>query len=255
MKMKDTIFNRLTVATDGEIELIWKDLRIGWFREERKAPSGDRQADVDYLSRRYRSAAGNTLLKPFRLGKKRAHKLPYKRILIDVADKLKPGWKWTAYKLKDSASQKEIEDCIVKFATARVNAKLSKIKEKLDKLEPKKREEAAKKMEEKLTRLGIPSLAATQVSSVILGGALGAAVASPVAVAVFYSGFFSGIWAAVFGASSTALAQAASGVGLITAAPFIIVSISGPAYRKTIPATLRLIGIRKRIEDEAALEE
>ena len=70
---------------------------------------------VDLCDKKLRAAGGSTSANVVR--RMRGKHLPYKRLLIDVADKLSPGvtpLSWTPYRLGDNHSEEEIEDYILK---------------------------------------------------------------------------------------------------------------------------------------------
>ena len=120
-------------------------------------------------------------------------------------------------------------------------------------LSEKDRLEKKIKIEEELKRKGVDQAAISSIGTAIASGTVGTTLASSVAVSIFYSTFFSSISAMLFGPSLATLLVAGSGVTAVVAAPLLIVSLGNPAYRKTIPATLEFIWIRKRLEAEAKL--
>src|SRR6266404_7232184 len=111
MPKNDTIFRRLKKATPVEIEEICKSLRL-------KVP-----ATADEISKGYRRAAGHELPNIFR----EAHELPYRRILVDVADKLKPGLMWSDFTMTSRHPNMKIEDSILEFIAKRVDEELARI--------------------------------------------------------------------------------------------------------------------------------
>src|SRR5690348_16918730 len=66
---------------------------------------------IEGLSKEIRCAAGHFINNLFR----GPHDFRYKQMLIDVADKLAPGWtflSWTGYKLNDDHSELEVEETV-----------------------------------------------------------------------------------------------------------------------------------------------
>jgi len=226
----DLIFKRLKMANEAELMGICMALRIQYY------PS----MLLDLISKKYRRAAGHSLMNPTRS----AHALPYKRILIDVADKLKPGLLWTKYKMDDNFSEIDIEEKIIEFANIRLENELKK-------LSPAERERASEILEQKLKDLGVNQAAINATVTAFTSGSIGVALATPAAMSVFYT---SGqvLVAALFGVAvvptTFQLILTGTGVGAAFALPMAAVTLAGPAYRKIIPVTMRLIAIRKRNE-------
>jgi|JI10StandDraft_1071094.scaffolds.fasta_scaffold37295_3 uncharacterized protein YaaW (UPF0174 family) len=230
MPKNDTIFKRLALATEIEKGKI------------REAFQLHKNAEDNTISEVYRAAAGHTMISPFR----DKHALPYKQILIDVADKLKPGLGWTDFKIDDRHTEENIEDQIEEYLRIIIDKKLMSLSEK-------ERQEKKKKIEEELKRKGVDQATISSIGTAIASGSVGATLASSVAVSIFYSTFLSSISALLFGPSLITLLASGAGVTAVVAAPLLIVSLGNPAYRKTIPATLEFIWIRKRLEAEAKL--
>ncbi|WP_290891390.1 hypothetical protein [Arenimonas sp.] len=114
MPYNDRLFQLLQALDDAELESIWVSaLRCKPDDQEFQVVSHEMK--VALVSAEWRAVHGHTLRN---LGR-RDHQLPWKRILIDVADKLNPGWKWTPYKMDDSAQEEDIERKILEFFDAR----------------------------------------------------------------------------------------------------------------------------------------
>jgi len=230
MYKNDTIFERLKMATHEELMGICMDLKMTY------NPS----VSLDEISKAYRAAAGHTILNFTRP----AHALPYKRILIDVADKLKMGMFWTKYKMDDDHTEVDIEEQIIKFGNQRFEKAYKKMS--LD-----EREKARQLLEKEMRNLGTSQATMNTIVTAFTSGSIGTALAAPAAMSAFYSSSHF-IAAAIFGTTivptTTQLILSGTGVGLAVAAPMLAVTLGGPAYRKTIPVTMRLIGIRKRYE-------
>ncbi len=246
MPKGDLIFQRLVAATPDELQEICKALSLDFpkqYIDSEEIPLQVKIPLIDEISAEYRAVAGHTFLNIFRS----RHEFPYKQILIDVADKLNPD-SWTDYSLHDKHSEEEIEDFIEKIIFAKIN-------EEWDKLSDEEKQQKEKELKEQLEKAGYPPDVSTGIISLLVSGGLGAgvgaAVASPVTVSLFYSGFFASISASIFGVSSSLLLLSATGVGLLVAVPVMVGALfGGTSYKKTIPATLQLIGIRRRLEAE-----
>lgn len=111
--MKDTIFERLQSATEQELQEICESLKIKC------------TTDVNIISKKYRAAAGHSVGNVFRS----SHQLPYKKILIAVANKLKPGFRGTDFEIDDNHREEEIEDQILEYLRARCSEKFVKLSE------------------------------------------------------------------------------------------------------------------------------
>lgn len=232
--MLNIILNRLRDATEVEKREICKHLKMKNFDTQ----------DINEIANEYRKAAGHSVVNIIR-----KDQLPYKQILIDVADKLNEGLKWTSYKLQDSSTEFEIEEKIVQD----IEHKAEKLKEKWMKLSPEKRKEKEDKLRDELAKEGYDKQAIKGVLALLPVGGIGVASATPVALGLFYSGTFGGLIASVIGIPTTTLMMASGISAGLVAAPLVIAYAGSPAYRKTIPVTIILIKIRKRVEMEKDL--
>jgi len=239
----DIIFQRLEIATESEIRELCEALKVEYF------PS----IPVGYLSKEYRQAAGHSMANVTRS----AHSLPYKRILIDVADKLKPGIGWTNFKMDDHFTEEEIEDKIFKFITYRFEKQF----QKLSKKDKRKVEDLFR---EQLKKDGVKQTTINATIAALSSGGLGAALAGTAASTIFaetalvgtlaniLAGTGAGVVAVHVAPTASQVILCGTGVGVIIAVPLLAATLGGPAYRKTIPTTLKMIAIRKRYEAERA---
>ncbi len=171
-----------------------------------------------------------------------------KNIIADIANKLKPKKDISVYLLGDGRSEEDIENKILDYFAI-------KIADELNRLQP---EERAKKLEEIQQHLNEGKnpdvhigtikeiekvLTATTVTSISVASLL----TGPLTASLFYSGIFAGLWAGVFGMSSSLLLLTGTGVGTLVSLPVLLLLLGSPSYRKTIPVTLQLINIRRRI--------
>jgi uncharacterized protein YaaW (UPF0174 family) len=228
MYKNDLIFERLRMANKDELTGICMALKLQYV------------VSPELISKKYRQAAGHSMMNFMRS----SHALPYKRILIDVADKLKPGPFWTSFKMDDNFSEIDIEENIVEYANARVEKWLNK-------LTPEQRERATEVFEQGLKDLGVNQAAINATVTAFTSGSIGAALATPAAMSVFYTGgqvFLSAVFGATIVPTTLQVILTGTGVGIAVAAPLLAVTLGGPAYRKIIPATMRLIAVRKRCE-------
>lgn len=202
MPHNDTIFRRLELATESELSEICKALKINDTR------------DISEISREYRSAAGHSVGNIFR----EPHELPYKQILIDVAEKIKMVCGRLDLKIEDNNTEENIEDIISKLLKERVANQLSR-------LTKEEKEQKAKEFENELEQLRYSKEVIKNLSALIVAGAL-------------------------TGAVLTRLALIGTGVGLVVGIPLLVLTLGEPAYSKTIPTTLLLIAVRNRSDAE-----
>lgn len=100
MPRGDLLWQRLQDAYPAELQKLGEIMGLADVND--KAPA----VLVEELSVATRAAAGHSLRNLFR----GPHDFPYKQILIDVTDKMAPGWtpwSWTHYKLSDRHSEEE----------------------------------------------------------------------------------------------------------------------------------------------------
>jgi len=214
----DKIFQRLNISTDAALESLCKVLKV--------KKLDDRKKLIGFLSDEYRAAGGNSIRNLFR----KEHDLTYKTILIDVVNVMKPGLKKTEYKIEDSHTEENIEDEIMKLLQERIEKKLKKMKDK-------KKEKVGQEIVSELKNQGYAKDIIANEHKKIAVGSFG------------FTALEAAIWrfAAVGWMGTT-------GVGLLISAALIGLSLTGPAYRKTIPATMIFIMQRKRRENEDKLK-
>lgn len=227
MPLNDTIFKRLEKATKQERKDIYNALQLNFDDSD------------SVISEKYRSAAGHSVVNVFR-GK---HDLPYKQILIDVVDKLKPDRGWTDFRLNDQYSEEHIENKILEYLTIQ-------FEKEMNKLSPKERKNKEKKLIKEMINKGYTQTQASIFATAFVSGSVGIGLASTVTLSIFYSGFFSSIGAAIFGINSAILVASGTGVGAAVALPLLLATLGDTAYRKTIPTTLEFIKIRMRIDSQ-----
>lgn len=229
----DTIFMLLSQATDEEKSEICKALKLPI------------DADGYQISKEYRSVAGHTIGNWFRGD----HDMPYKEILVDVANKLKPKGDKNEYSLGDGRSEEDVENMIVQYFAG-------KIAEELNKLSPEERQKKMEEFERKLNEGQYVNVAKDALkdihnvfgAAVVSASSVAALLTGPLTASLFYSGFFAGIWAGVFGMSTSLLLLTGTGVGSLAALPVLLLMLGAPSYKKTIPVTLQLINIRRRVK-------
>ena len=93
----------LSEIDDNELANIWtKCLRMK--PDDEFFGEGSKDHKVIVISKEWRAIHGHTLVNRFRSD----HELPWKRILIDVADNLNPGVGWTDFRMDDGRAEEAI---------------------------------------------------------------------------------------------------------------------------------------------------
>jgi hypothetical protein len=270
MPFNDRLFVLLSELADQELQQLWGEaLRCKLDHDD--FATGSRDWRIGCLSKEWRAAHGHTLLNLTRS----PHELPWKRILIDVADKLKSGWGWTSYRLDDDHTEEEIEAEILRLHDER-------IREAWDKLSPEEREKLATAIDDQFRRTakvvndssrvaGARAVTVTSLGNGIAAGLLtgagalalaqgsGAALVGGVLGGTLYQ---LGLWLVVrvFGVWSGAQLVAGGGAaaigGALLSAPAAAVmaahAVMNTSYTKTIPATLTLLtahALRRRLAE------
>jgi uncharacterized protein YaaW (UPF0174 family) len=236
MNENNTIYKRLKNVTIEEGKELNKILNL----------SNDIKYDPIVVYKEYQSAAGHSIINLFR-----KEDITYKQILIDVADKLHKGIGWTHFKFEDSYTEEDIEKKIWEDLQQRA----TELKKQWDKLPNKKKKEKMRNLKEELKKEGYNQVAITSFIGLLVSGAGGVTAAAPAAISIFYSGFFASIAVGIFGVSTAALITSGLLISSIAILPIGIIAIGTPAYRKTIPMTVLLIQIGKRLELENDLKE
>jgi uncharacterized protein YaaW (UPF0174 family) len=195
--------------------------------------------DIVYtISEELRSVAGHSVANATR----RSHDLPYKQILVDVANKLSPEI-LPKFNLSGSETELQIEEYI--------NKRLQVLLEKhLKSMSVADMAELQAKLAAGLRAQGIPeSVIVGSISAVATGAITGTILGSVVANLIWGS-----LWTSFVGMSAvkTALGSVIGGgpIGVLAGAAF---TIAGTSYSKTIPTVARLIMIRLSHESETQL--
>lgn len=232
----DTIFLLLNEAEEEEKSEICKALKLST------------DSDVFEISKEYRSAAGHTVGNWFRGD----HDLPYKAILADIANKLRPKKdKKIEYSLTDGRSEEDIESIIIRYFA-------EKIADELNKMTPEERANKLKAFTRDLEggeniiveKESLDEIASTLTATAVPVAGVVTLLTAPLTSTLFYSGTVAGLWASAFGMSSSLLLLTGTGVGTLVAVPILLLVLGSPSYKKTIPTTLQLINIRRRLSQE-----
>lgn len=108
MPYDDRLFALLRGLDGDELRHIWVDC-LQQCPKQKVFAQSSHELRVEWVSRVWRTEHGNFVRNVMR----GEHALPWKQILIDVADKLRPGIGWTPYKLNDAHSEAELERVVL----------------------------------------------------------------------------------------------------------------------------------------------
>jgi uncharacterized protein YaaW (UPF0174 family) len=273
MPGNDRLFQLLSELDDAELKNIWTTC-LGKEPEDDYFEPGSKDHKVIVISKEWRAVHGHTLLNRFR----NDHDLPWKQILIDVADKMKPGFGWTDFKLDDEHTEEEIETAILGFFDELVKLQWEKLSEedrqKMVNNINDSLDHTAEVIRAKGNRAGFAPVTVSSLSSGIGAGLLaggGALLVAQTAASGVVGGLLGGVlyqiglWIVVriFGWWSGAQLVSGGGAavigGVLVSAPaliaFIANALMSTSYRKTIPATLSLLCAHEMRKQLAELEK
>ena len=262
---QDLLLTRLASLHDSDL----KSLIVGGLRLATGRVSGLSHSElVELCSSELRTVAGFSSINLLRRGTGRD--LPYKQLLIDVADRLSPGYtplSWTKYRMNDAHKEEDIEADILDLFEERARKWWGKLPDK-------KREEfidgintviegaesgigavktgAIPLIQQQAMENLIQAGLVTGLSKVSAGGLLGVAGISLIGqmgwlILVQTVGWMAGLKIAVFGIGGygafggAVTFLGASAVGAAVALPGLLLLLDGPAYRKTVPTTVMLL--------------
>lgn len=225
----DRLMQRLSMCSKADLLDLLKDLKLDPAKE---ALSSEHQLRL-LVSKELRSVAGHSAANVFR----GPHAMPYREILVQVADKLTPGmFKRSPYRADRPGDP---DDLIENYIFARVQAL---IEEQVRKLNTEQRGELEAKLVAQLREQGLPSHVLSGVGTALATGSLTGALAASQVATMLFGGFWT--WFLNLSAGQLILGGLAGGgpLGLLAAG----VAVAGaPSYRKLIPAVVRLITIRQ----------
>jgi uncharacterized protein YaaW (UPF0174 family) len=272
MPGNDRLFQLLSELDDAELMNIWATC-LGKTPEDEYFEPGSKDHKVIVISKEWRAVHGHTLLNRFR----NDHDLPWKRILIDVADKMKPGLGWTDFKLDDDHTEEKVEAAILGFFDELVKLQWEKLSEEdrqkmVDNINDSL-DHTAEVVRAKGNRAGFAPVTVSSLSTGIGTGLLaggGALLVAQATASGVVGGLLGGVlyqiglWIVVriFGWWSGAQLVSGGGAavigGALVSAPaliaFIANALMSTSYRKTIPATLSLLCAHEMRKQLAELE-
>jgi uncharacterized protein YaaW (UPF0174 family) len=270
---KDRLFMLLSELDENELANIWTQCLRRKPADEFFAEGGQ-DHKVIVISKEWRAVHGHTLLNRFR----NDHDLPWKRILIDVADKMKPGLRWTEFRIDDDHAEEEIETAILGFFDELVKLQWEKLSEEdrqtmvnninvsLDHTAEVIR---SKGNRAEFAPVTVSSLSAGIGTGLLAGG--GALLVAQATAAGVVGGLLGGVlyqiglWIVVriFGWWSGAQLVSGGGAavigGVLVSTPALLAfsanALMSTSYRKTIPATLSLLCAHEMRKQLAELEK
>ena len=264
---KDLLFTRLLELDEADLRSIAvSTLKLS----EKKIASLNKDQLVILCSKELRSAAGSTTINVFRS----THTFPYKKMLIDVADKLTEGstfLSWTPYKLNDQHTEEEIEAVIVELFEEKARRWWFKLSDKKKEefmmglngvlsgesigkvnLNGGLKEYIKQQAVENLFQNGVVG-GLTKVAASGVMGTIGVTMLTQIGWVILLQtvGFMGGLKIVMFGIGGMgAFGGAVSWLGAtavssVLAIPTTVALVDGTAYRKTIPGIIMLLAKSK----------
>ena len=264
---KDLLFTRLLDLDEADLRSIAvSTLKLS----EKKIASLNKDQLVILCSKELRSAAGSTTINVFRS----THTFPYKKMLIDVADKLTEGstfLSWTPYKLNDQHTEEEIEAVIVELFEEKARRWWFKLSDKKKEefmmglngvlsgesigkvnLNGGLKEYIKQQAVENLFQNGVVG-GLTKVAASGVMGTIGVSMLTQIGWVILLQtvGFMGGLKIVMFGIGGMgAFGGAVSWLGAtavssVLAIPTTVALVDGTAYRKTIPGIIMLLAKSK----------
>lgn len=264
---KDLLFTRLLELDEADLRSIAvSTLKLS----EKKIASLNKDQLVILCSKELRSAAGSTTINVFRS----THTFPYKKMLIDVADKLTEGstfLSWTPYKLNDQHTEEEIEAVIVELFEEKARRWWFKLSDKKKEefmmglndvlsgesigkvnLNGGLKEYIKQQAVENLFQNGVVG-GLTKVAASGVMGTIGVSMLTQIGWVILLQtvGFMGGLKIVMFGIGGMgAFGGAVSWLGAtavssVLAIPTTVALVDGTAYRKTIPGIIMLLAKSK----------
>lgn len=259
MAYNDRLFNLLHEMKNNELDALWENALKN--KPQHKDFDKMKHSDkVTLISKELREVSGHSILNIFR----KDHELPWKTILIDVADKLKPGTTWTEFSLHDNNTEADIERRILEYVDQRTKEAWDKLsaadqQQTVDNIN-KKIQAEAQILKQKTTYITVKSVTVDSMSNAVAAGLLtggglatlisgsavavvGGVVGSILAqIGLWLVLEFAGWWLGlklIFTGSLGAIGLAA------IAAPAAVIAagttLMTPSYSKTIPAVITIL--------------
>jgi uncharacterized protein YaaW (UPF0174 family) len=225
----DLLMERLSVCSKADLLELLKDLKVD---PNNKAPLSEGQLRL-LVSKELRSVAGHSAANVFRA----PHAMPYREILVQVADKLTPGlFQRSPYRADRKGDP---DDLIENYIFARVQAL---VEEQVRKLNPEQRSELEAKLVEQLRDQGFSTHMLSGVGAALTSGSFTGVLAAPLMAKLLFGGF----WTFLLGMGARQILIGGLAVGAPLGLLIAGLAVAGsPSYRKLIPAVVRLITIRR----------
>lgn len=230
MPFDDLLFLRLRAAKRVDLMALLGDLKM----DPRKFVKATDEDLVGAISAELRSSAGHTFVNVAL--RRDPHEFRYKQILVDVADKLAPGhFTWTNYKVSGPETELEIEDYILERISTLID-------ERLAAMSAEDKAKLQQELEADLRKRGIPEHVIKASLAAVAAGTISGAAVGPFVAGVLFQSFWVWLTGLTLGQVIAGGVLGGGAVGVLVAA---LVVVGAPSYSKTIPATVRLILIRR----------
>jgi hypothetical protein len=151
------------------------------------------------------------------------------------------AWR-TDHRLDGETYENKIEEKIEKYLSGR-------FQEEWNKLNASEQRTKEEELKTELRNTGYSQSSIDSIISVFTSGAVGAVVAPR--IALLFAPTISST--TIFGIYIPSFLLSSTGIGLLASIPLLFWIVGGPAYRKTVLATIYMIRIRRRLEGEALL--
>jgi len=272
MPYNDRLFQLLGELDDAELTSLWVNA-LKRSSDDEGFVDVSRELKVVLISAEWRAAHGHSVRNLWR----DTHALPWKRILIDVADKLNQGWTWTPYRMDDDVPEAEIEQRVLQFFDERARAAWAAMSE-TEKAKFSEQLNADLQAANKTGKLQAQRAGAVHVSTSGISAGIGAGLLAGAGLTQLAAGATSfalagvlggtltqiGFWVTVrlFGVLSGAQLAAGGGAaavgGAVLSAPAAVAllanAVMSTSYRKSIPATLLLLSAHELRRQLSELE-
>lgn len=234
----DPLLVRMSLASASDLKELARDLKL----ELPDAPNQVRGDLERRLAHELRSVAGHSVMNGIRALRRK--ELAFREILIDVADVLTPGqFTRSGFHSKPGARDLEIED----YIEARVRELVLK---RIAELPEHERARLQREVEADLRAKGMPDAAVQAAAVGVSAAALAGVALGPAMAAALYSTMWS--FLVGLGLRQVVLGAVAVGgpIGIVLG---VGMAVTMPSRRKTIPAVVRLIMIRRSHEQRSEL--
>ena len=259
MPYNDRLFQLLAKMPEDELDMLWHTALKNKLSEN-EFSKRSKDSKVELISKDLRESAGHSLANLFR----GEHDLAWKRVLIDVADKLSPGVMWTPFTINDDHSDSDVENRILEFVDERTKKAWEKLSHEEQtrlvtdinqRIEQERKTLSDAHMQAALKSITVDGMSTAMTAGLLTGGGMTLLITGSTAALVggVLGGIFTqiGLWLVVQFAGWWLGLKLIIGGGLgaigfaAVAAPAAIFGASttlmNPSYSKTIPAVILIL--------------